>query len=342
MLGLARHDAKVVAGIIPEDFALGVLDETFGDIYPALHTILKKKKLKILRVHLIDGTCIRNKVCEKGAPGYKNVNELISRAVRLKRFMSSYPNTRVLVSPFLEHDEQDKKLVTSWFKAIAQHTDFELVCNPFTGYCPKKVGTRKILRESHGCNTDKPIVSPDGVSGFDCNNFTYGDTSEIEFSWIPQNNGRFTGDKKFTMPKERRKANFTNRNELRQQIVTLRDASPQPMVTGCPLVKRPELYKTNAEYYGRSDYRGNKGLFISQLRTENINIHRLDGTKIGTLVYKSEYSGGGYRYYIGERGGSGQNPLQLMRQLGGEWGLLRSGSYCRLFNAVRRVGYYRE
>ncbi len=67
----------------------------------------------------------------------------------------------------------------------------------------------------------------------------------------------------------------------------------------------------------------------------------LRGSSVGTMSYYGPFSGGGFRHYIGGRYGSDYAPTTLMDLLGGEWGLLKSGGRCWIFNAIRRQGYFR-
>ena len=336
-LALAKHNPRVLSEELYGNSVLGFLDATFGDPYPNLEHVLRSGKVVAVRAHLIDGTCIRNRVCEAGAPGYGDNRSLRARAQRLARFAAKYPAVKWYVSPFLEHDERNQARVQSWYQVLREaFPAASPVCSAFTGHCP-----RGVLIEKHG-GAPGDITSPDGISHFDMNSEKVRNAGRlISFSWIPENNCRVSGEKTFTMPK--RRVNCPTRPLIRQQMALLRPSAPRPVVAGCKPVGAPELLKTNAEYYGEAqdDGRGNKLLLISQKRYPKLELFTLGGRKVGHISYYGPFDGGGYRHYIGGRYGSNQNPVQLMNEFGGEWGLLRGGGVCYIVNAIRRQGTFR-
>lgn len=338
-LGLAKHNAKVLKDEMPAESALGFLDETFGDPYEKATEILKSGKVKAVRIHLIDGTCIRNRVCPRGAPTYTSYRELERRAKRAYRWCTENSVAECYVSPFLEHDEKNKAVVDRWYNILRSTAPgLKYVCSAFTGYCPDAV-----LIERHGARRGA-IASPDGISHADLDSIAYRDNGKlITFSWLPENNGRVTGEEGFIMPKLR--VNWPTRADIRHQVRMLAPADPMPVVPGCQPIKAPELFKTRAEYYGKGhdDGRGNKGLFISKTRMSKVKITTLKGKEVGYLGYYGTFSGtpGTYRHYIGGGRGSGQKPVRLRRLLGGDWGLLKGGGKCWIFSPIHRQGYFR-
>lgn len=338
-LGLAQHNVQVLAEEIDANSAIGVLDVTFGDPYPKLKRLLDTGKVRAVRMHLIDGTCIRNHVCPPGAPGYADLDTLKKRVKRLHLFAGAYPGVAWFVSPWLEHDCKDRELVKKWFQIIAvEAPEMVPVCSAFTGFCPPGP-----LKESHGFKSGD-IISPDGIDHVDLDSIAYRSMGRaIVFSWRPQNNGRVSGEKVFVPPLKR--VNWPTRDDIRQQVRLLRQPQPNPpLAQGCRDIRKPELSKTNAEFYGsgQDDGRGNKLLFIANAQLPKVGVYAVNGRTVGSLSYYGPFSGGGFRHYIGGRYGSNQTPTQLMDQLGGEWGYLRSGAKCWQFNAIRRLGYFRE
>lgn len=352
LLGLAKHDIQMVKSELEARMSLGFLDGTFGDPYPNLKVLLDSGRITSVRIHLWDHTCYRHRVCPKGTPPATDIRRVTNRAKRFHQFMLSYPNIQQYISPALEHDVKDQKVVINWFKEILKEAPkASLVCSAFTGYCPKIVGSNKVLIEKHGCKAKADIISPDGESHFDCNNFTYNSQAkEIVYSWINQNNGRVTGEKTFTAPKER--VNWPTRQDIRQQVSLLYPATAKPKVTGCKDLKSPLLFKTNAEYFGqgKDDGRGNKPMFIHSKKISKFEIFSIKpyvpnlfikDKKVGEMRYYGSYQGGGYRYYIGGRYGTNQTPTELMMDLKSEWGIIQGSGECYYINAIRRLGYYR-
>lgn len=352
LLGLAKHDIQMVKSELESGMSLGFLDGTFGDPYPNLKVLLDSGRITSVRIHLWDHTCYRNRVCPRGTPPATDIRRVTNRTKRFTKFMQAYPNVKQYISPALEHDVKDQAVVNKWFFAIVKEAPLVIpVCSAFTGYCPSTVGTKKILKEKHGCKAKADIISPDGESHFDCNNFTYNSQAKkIVYSWINQNNGRVTGEKTFTPPKER--VNWPTRQDIRQQVALLYPATAKPKVTGCKDLKSPRLFKTNAEYFGKDkdDGRGNKPMVIHPRKISKFEIFSIKpyvpnlfikDKKAGEMRYYGSYQGGGYRYYIGGRYGSNQTPVELRNDLNSEWGVLEGAGECYYINAIRRLGYYR-
>ena len=298
-------------------------------------------------------------MCVKGVPSVTDIRRVTNRTIRFVRFMEAYPNVKQYISPALEHDVKVKSVVNEWFKEIAKEApSATLVCSAFTGYCPKIIGGKKVLSEKHGCKARGDIISPDGASHFDCNNFKYPFQAKvIQYSWINQNNGRVTGEKTFTTPKKR--VNWPTRDDIKQQVELLKFAPKRFLVRGCEELKRPNLFKTNSEFFGaaRNDPRGNKAMVIHTDKVSKFEIFstialdlpvdeaeegvREIHEKVGEMRYYGSYQGGGHRYYIGGMFGSNQNPVQLKEALGSEEGVIIGAGKCYYINAIRRLGYYR-
>ena len=342
LLGLARMDAKMISEEIDNGTAIGTLDSTFGDPYPKLGLLASTGKVSAYRVHLRDFTCYRSSHCPPGYPAQNDTRPIRKAALRLAAFQSHY-NIPCFVSPALEHDVRGARDTTSWFRILDEVLpNCVPVCSAFTGYCPKVTPNgRRILIEKHGNSVNGDVVSNDGASIFDADTSTYfGRGKVLSFAWDYSFNGRVSGESVFAPPLKR--VDWPTKAGIKHSVAILRSGTQRPQVTGCSPIRKPELFKTNAEYYGKNqdDGRGNKGLFISQKYVgTRIEVTSLGGKSVGLLRYFGPYSGGGFRYYLGS--GSGQTPIRLMQDLGGEWGLLRWRGGCRVFNAIRREGYYR-
>lgn len=336
VLGLAKIDVRVLVQEIDYDTAIGFLDNTFGDPYPKLRVLLDSGKVSAYRGHLRDFTCYRNKVCPAGTPDQHNTKIIRREAREFAAFAKGYPGIDCYVGPALEHDVKDKKTVDAWFRILREEVpQCKPVCSAFTGYCPPNV-----LREKHGNTGTADIRSNDGASLFDSNSADFRTSGKyLSLGWINEFNGRVTGEEPpIPMPKTR--VNFAGRDLIRQAVRVMRAPQPRPEVA-CPVIKAPDLFKTNAEAYGKGkdDGRGNKGLWIHAKKYPKVQIETLAGRTVGCLAYYGTFSGGGFRHYVGSC--SRQNPTDLMDALGSEWGILRAGGRCWLFNSIRRLGSFR-
>lgn len=331
-LGLAKLNAADIRDNIDSGTALGWLEDTFGDAHPKAKKILDSDKIIKVRVHLGDGT-VSNHGCTSKQ---KDLVLLNKKAKSLKKFSASYTNTQWYASPFLEHGCKDQNLVESWFKLLRNTLPtFKMVCSTYGGYCPSDV-----IPEKHGNNISGKILSNDGQSLYDSNSPKYrlaGD--DIVFGWTNCKNGRTTGEDSFTPISKR--VDWCTKDETLQTIRLLRAPEPMPNIAGCTSITAPETLKNNSEFYGKDkdDGRGNKPLLILKNKYSRISVRRIsDNKEVGCFKYYAPYSGGGYRHYMGNC--SGQTPVKLMNQLGGEWGKAVSGNKCWLINAIRRQGTF--
>lgn len=104
--------------------SIGCLDSTFGDPIPNIIKLSSRGSLDNIRVHLLDGSCLRLHNCAKGDPlyGYTTASfermlfkkhsrisrQLITRLSRYKELAGLYPNVHFFISPILEHNLSKK------------------------------------------------------------------------------------------------------------------------------------------------------------------------------------------------------------------------------------------
>lgn len=177
LLGLARLELK--NHVYNSVQVVGVLDHTFGNPYPKL---VKFKHLKLIRVHLLNGT-LNNHAC---APRY---TQLIRAKNRLYQFSLNHPKIDIYASPSLEHGCTRKGVVHRWFSKLSK---FIPVCSAYKGYCPKNV-----LIEKHGANARGDIASNDGAALGKLRG------KVINLLWHPCMNGRQGLGPEFLPPSER-------------------------------------------------------------------------------------------------------------------------------------------
>lgn len=337
ILGLAMQPVPMIAEEIGPDSVIGVLAGTFGPVIPPLERLIKQANGKVIgyRAHLGNGTCLRNRVCGPGEFPPTDLKTMRKRARDFHDLNMRHPQLKCWLSPYLEHDEKNKKLVNSWVKVIREEApECTVVVSAFTGYVPPNV-----LKESHGAQAKGPIISTDGVSFFDIDNANYcNGAGRVCFAWINRFNLRVTGEKEFIQPRKR-KYKVTRDNMIQvRRLLEPQEAKPQ--VAECKDIKSPELWKSNAEDYGINvDNRGNRPLFISRTKSSKIDIHKRSGERIGCAKYYGPFDSGLSRYYVGSC--SGDSGVTLMDKAQSEWVLLKTGNKCWLSNTIRRKGYFR-
>jgi len=336
------HDVIILGGQsknalsqIGEGRAIGFLD--ILNPYPNLEFLWNKKHPQAFRGHLIDGT-VNGHACSGNATNLP----MIRKAARKFQAFCDGKNTKCFVSPVLEHGCKNKALVDKWFAILRKEAPrMQYVCSALNAYCPSNV-----LIEKHGNKTKADIVSNDGNSIYDGDTYTRTSNgmikdmqgSVITFAWSNCDNGRTTGEKVFVPISNR--VNWCKPEDYQQKEKLLGLPDNMPSIEGCKPFKGKELLKTNAEYYGKTDDgRGNKPLLILNKNYGRISIQKLDGKEVACAKYYGPFSGGGFRHYVGSC--SGENPVELLKDFGGEWGLAKAGGKCWLVNAVRRQGFFR-
>lgn len=338
ILGLAKQDIKMIGSTIAKDSAIGVLEGTFGSAIPPLEKLINTGKVIAFRAHLTNGTCFRNRACERGEPPAGDIKALRTRASSYEALHRRHPEVKCYLSPRLEHDEKNKELVNSWIKSIKESApSCEIVCSAFTGYCPNGV-----LIEKHGNSSKGDVVSNDGESLYDANTGTYwGNGREISLAWIHRFNLRTTGEKTFTPP-SKRTAKAT-KNDMLQINALMEPIAPIPPTPSfCKSIKQlkaPELLKSNSEDYNQGNARDNKPVLIIKQKASKFVIKSPDGKPVACATYYGPFQNGLSRYYVGAC--SNVPNAEVLRRANSEWVYYQSGKSCYLGNAVRRLGYYR-
>lgn len=340
ILGLAMQDVGMICGTIPPNTALGFLQYTFGDAFPAARQCLKTGKVSAFRVHCSNGPCARNRNCDTEEPKANDLKSLTKCAVNAQSLYNDFGKP-CYISPRVEHDEKDKKLVNQWFSVIkANAPNCIPVISAFTGYAPPG-----IMAEKHGNSAYGAIISNDGQSIFDANSDQYSQSaSEIQFNWTNRDNLRVSGEKTFTKPKKRSKSKRLTKLELIQKIRLLNKSAAKPADPKfCKTIKdvpSNEIHKPNAEDYDNGDVRGGRPLLISRMNADRFDILDPSGKKIGCFKKYGPFDGGGSRFYEGSC--SGLHAVELMDKAKSEWVFARSGNTCYRINIIRRGGNYRK
>lgn len=169
LLGLPKQNIKMLKKNLPKGCAIGVLCGTFGEVTKPLSALLDTGKVIAVRAHLLNATCWRNKKCEAGEPKPDSVDMVKRRAAKIEQLAKKYKKIQFFISPSLEYDEKDSKLIEKWLKVIRQVApSCMVVLNPHSGV----LSGSGYLREKHGNkNTPSDIRSNDGEDFFDLSNY---------------------------------------------------------------------------------------------------------------------------------------------------------------------------
>lgn len=354
VLGLPKYcDTFLAAPKLP---AFSVLVQQFGNPFPCIEKRIALGGIKKIQIDIIDGTCHRNNVCPPGYPKEDSLVFIAKWSAIIREFAVKYPSIVWEVSPSLENDIKSTTTLKAMMAAIRNNCpECKLINSPFKGV--KLAGYN---HEVHGTKVSGYSVSGDGASMFDADNMV-NDGNDFEhrkagrnttYAWWNELNLRCTGEHSFTPIKLR-----TNRPELWQFELAARlfkQSTPKPGASskiGCKSVRdvaKPEITKPTAEAYCNpksTDTRGNKPLLIvkkkGSFRGQKAYVYNAVGKNVGHFGYYGDYSDPGlYRWYIGS--GSKETPVELMDQLGSEWGFVKfPDNHCIRFNAIRRQGVYR-
>jgi hypothetical protein len=351
VLGLAMYCQRFLEA--PRLQALSTLLNTFGDPLPCVEKAIQRNGYSLVQIDLIDATCWRNNKCPAGVPRPTDLKEIKKRSQKVFNVATRYPHVEFWVSPALEHDEKNPNTVRAMLKAAKDGCPIcQVINSPFSG-----ARVPEYPLELHGTKVRAFSVSGDGASIFDADNIrTDGNGFEHNISgnnqtyaWWNELNLRCTGEKNFTPPLKRTEK--PSGDQFWQAYLTMQPEPGKPSPIGqCRKVrevKKPEIYKPNAESYcnGQTpDRRGNKPLLIikkSGKRGDKIKVFNKNGKQVGCFSYYGSFTEPGlHRWYMGDC--SGQTPYKLYKDFGDEWGFVQTGGgECILLNSVRRMGSYR-
>ncbi len=354
VLGLAKYcDRYLQAPRLP---AVSTIMRTFGDPIPCLQKDLNRGGKTDVQINLRDATCWRNKVCPAGTPSLTDWNDIKKLAQRVNQLAVKYPSVKFWISPYLEHDFKDPKIIQKACQvSLSACPTCGCINEPFSGV--KQTG---YPLELHNTKVSAWSVSGDGASMFDGdnlqndgNNFQHRLAgSKFTWAWWNEVNLRCQGEKNF-VPIDKRTARPTADQFKQAHKIMTTEEDPIPVAPArCKSVrtidgKKGEILKTNAEKYCNpevSDLRGNKPLLIIRKggkKGDKMKVYSSTGKEVGCFKYYGTYTTPGtHRWYMGDC--SGQAPYQLYQALGSEWGFADSGGgSCIRINALRRMGSYR-
>lgn len=280
LLGAAEY-GKVALDSLPQGWALGIFDNTFGDATPVVIKALKRH-CPLVRVQMLWS--------DAHTFGDGDIPKIKQIAKKYEAIAKRFPNSKIQLSPFCEHNLQNPDKYLDIVKNNAPS------CTPVnTIWLGAK--SKKYKNEVHG-----ELKAPKGAYNFsfDGTNCVDSDVekfksihsnSEVFFFWHPRFNLKWSmGD---TTPRHLRTAVPTK--ELIESVVYLHTKPGK--------INVPEkwLIKSHAERHGADDLKGDKLLIISPIKTSALKLkYRQNLTE--TLPYYGPFEGGGYRYYSSKFG----------------------------------------
>lgn len=357
VLGLAQYcDVFLKAPKLPATSVLfGNGKKDFGDNFPCLEKRIAQGGVTKIQIDLVDATCHRNKVCPAGTAKLPAYSAVRARARVVNVHANLHPEIEWGVSPWLEHDFKDSKIVQRGCAEVASGCPTcKCINSPMSGVKPAGIPV-----ELHGTKSSSFATSADGSSIFDGDNLkndgnkyqfrTSG--SDQTYAWWNELNQRCTGEDKFTPIVNRRVLPELWQFQVAHKIMTTEeDPVPANFPAQCTSVRKvsgKEISKTFSEKYcngTQDDGRGSRGLLILNRKGkagEELPVFSPSGEKVACYKYFGPYSEPKlYRYYIGTC--SKETPWDLYKELGQEWGYVGLGNNkCLLVNSIRRMGGYR-
>lgn len=173
-----HYNLEKVVTSLPEDSAIGFLWRSFGTDLDRVRRVLRSGKIKLVRVHLLNGAGLRNKQLAPYESLYgmtltefrrkiqkqdKELFELLASEAKVacQSLALEFPKIRVLCSPILEHNVSKKEFEVLREVVAKAAPNTEIVNNPVSQLAPKVDGS---LYELHGyLGRSADLVSLDGA-----------------------------------------------------------------------------------------------------------------------------------------------------------------------------------
>lgn len=353
----SKFQVRELVKFLPQDTALGTLSNTFGNQLSAITRALSSGRVKYLRVHLINGSCIANQNCGPYEIGYGYNLKSFEASVLAKNpkiityvrnhtlLYCDLPNTKVLISPVVEHRLNNRAYRILADTIVSSCPSAQLVNNPVTGIGERYRGS---WIESHSDRiSGADIYSFDGVDATDSNIPLWKSKTakaKISFVWSRVYNCRNLGP--FQDPRNRTSCPKSRDFELLAHITDNRPPAPTTS-SKCGSFKSPNIWKPLSEDKGTGDPRANLPVLLSRLGNGNTEIATYKGTCIGTLSYFGPPTTEGLgRYYSGLPGAVRLSGYEIekkaVRLSGSPWVWVRQNNKCfGPFIPGMRQGTYR-
>lgn len=292
LLASAKYK-KVAVASLPEGWAVGGFDNTFGDFMPVAKAAVKVGA-RLIRVQMLWE--------DDHEYGDKHIPRLKKIAQRWQRFAKSNPLVKVELSFFCEHllDNPDKygDIVANIAPAC------EVVCTPGDRGARSGSYSKKYKNECHGLRK-KPTKGRYNYSfdGTDCTQVDIESfklrhsEAEVFFFWCPRFNLRWSMKDQTPRPD---RTGYPTRDVI-SGVAYLH------MNKGKTALPAKTTVKSWAENHGpgkngKPDLKGDKLLIIYPQKVSKIELFTNAGILIDTLSFYGSFQGGGFRYYSGRMG----------------------------------------
>ena len=348
-LGLAHPSfpVKQATELTPAGTAIGAFDDPFGDVIPALRTMLASGKFPAVRIHA------------HWDNGHKIVplKKLKAKLPRYEKLAKDFPTVKVYVSHSCEYKESK---VTEVQKRVDLVRKLCPSCIPVNA-CWTGATIPGVITETHGTKAKAKagdLVSTDGDNIFDIDAeawVTKNARAEIIFLWGARYNLREAAkpDQKVPDPKNRNAAPSGRYIQACIRLGSPKGTAPQPTFTGkITPVKDPILWKTFAEDDQEpnpadpDDPRENRPVFICPSKAKSLDVVTFDGKSIGKIMLGGGFPPNLSRYYSGGPGGIGGYGAEIaqkaLKSSGSEFVWLKDGkTFFGPVNPAFRQGYFR-
>lgn len=269
---------------MPEGWALGFFDNTFGNASPHAERILDTGRVPLMRVHLLWS--------DPHSFGDKDIKQVRKLARKYQALKQKYPSAIVEISPFCEHNLKNPDKYLDIVKQEAP--DCKPVNTPDKGAFSKRY-----KNEVHHANKrpqGRYNFSYDGASCVDADvekDKAFHSGADIFFFWASQFNGRKTT--KDTTPRPQRKAWPTS--ELIDSIIYLHRSA------GNVTLPKNWLWKSHAEQHTTpAEPRAWKPVFIIPPKVSRVELVADNGQVIAVSAGPQPYEDGRFRYYFNQFG----------------------------------------
>jgi len=350
----SNFSAIGAAKYVSPGFSFGVLDCTFSCDTTKTESVLSQVSTKYLRIHEINGPCIRNGNCGKYEIGYgynktswdiavsKKTPKIIAYVKKRTQvwlgISQHYPQTTFIISPELEHDLSKKswRVLADTVKSVWPNV---LLSNSPDGGLAVERYLGAWL-EGHGAtpNLNSDIVSTDGqsISYMNIEAFKRRTiNAQLVFSWEVNDNCRLTGGN-FIDPRKRPWCPNNDQFQVLAHILDFVPSAPKFVGTQCKIIKSfkdPLIWKPLPEQFPKPDPRVGLPCGITTFNNKKaLQVLSSNGSIIGSLGYYGTY-GKMFRYYSGWKNGSHNNGYQMEKAASlnteSPWVWLRNGNACQ-------------
>ncbi len=270
---------QVAIDHIPNGSNIGFFDEAFGDASQAITEYLTKKTTPLIRVNLIWS--------DTHTFGDSDIPKIKRRSKFYQQLSIKFPQTKIEVAPFTEHNLQNPDKYLDIIKANCPN------CIPVNSVWRGK-HSNKYKNEVHG--TKAPVIKPPCNFSFDGSSANDADVEMLKnkfkhcenfFLWTARYNGKKNDND--TTPRPNR-VDWPKKEHI--------DAMTWLMTEkGNTSLPKNWINKPMADYHGQGDFKGDKLLLISPIKTNEILLKNNAGETIHKLKYFGLYENTLHRYY---------------------------------------------